>query len=54
MQIYNRTTAEWENVDFDNFTTENTKFTLTGGKSTNLDNYYDVDLWVSFRVYQEV
>lgn len=54
LQIYNRTSAEWENVDINNSENANTEFTLSGSVLNNLENYYDVDNWVSFRIYQGV
>jgi hypothetical protein len=54
LQIYNRDSAEWEALDSDNSTAADTKFTLTGGKSADLANYFDANFIVSARVYQDV
>ena len=35
-------------------TAEDTEFTLTGGKTTSLSDYFDNDYVISCRVYQEV
>ena len=52
LQIYNRTAADWETLDSDSTTAADTKFTLTGTQYHNLDDYYDVDNWISYRIYQ--
>lgn len=54
LQIYNRNTPGWENVDSDNTTAADTDFDLTGNISTNLSNYYDGNNEVAWRVYQEI
>ncbi len=53
LQIYNRTTEEWETKDSDNSSAVNTDFELTSTITANLNNYYDVSGWVACRVYQE-
>lgn len=53
LQVYNHNTDTWGDVDTDNATAANTEFTLTGSLSgVGIENYYDPNLWVSFRVYQ--
>lgn len=54
LQVYNRTSGQWETLDSDSTTSANTKFTLTGTKSTNLSGYYDSNYVISVRVYQDV
>ncbi len=54
LQVYNRTSGQWETLDSDSTTSANTKFTLTGTKSTNLSGYYDSNYVISVRVYQEI
>ena len=54
LQVYNRTTEFWEDLDSDDSSSANTKFTLTGTKSTNLSDYYDDNYVISVRVYQEI
>lgn len=53
LQIYNRTSGNWETLDSNNTASANTKFTLSGTQSSNLSDYYDDSFWVSFRVYQK-
>jgi hypothetical protein len=52
LQIYNRTLTQWETLDFDNTSAADTDFVLSGSQVDNLTDYYDVDFWVSCRVYQ--
>jgi len=52
LQIYNRNTPEWETVDSDNTTAEDTDFILTANIN-DLTNYKDGSGVVSCRVYQE-
>jgi hypothetical protein len=52
LQIYNLNSAEWETLDSDSTTAENTEFTLSGTQSTDLSYYYDEDYVVSLRVCQ--
>lgn len=54
LQIYNQNTSAWEALDNDASTGANTEFTLTGSITSNQSNYYDTDMVVSCRVYQEV
>jgi hypothetical protein len=54
LQVYNRDTTSWENLDSDSSTSANTVFTLSGGKNSSLTDYYDSDNLLSLRVYQEV
>jgi hypothetical protein len=53
LQVYNRRTAAWENIDSDSVTGADTDFDLSGTISTNLDDYFDANFWISARVYQE-
>ena len=53
LQIYNKIDDVWETLDSNNSTAINTEFVLYGTQSINLDEYYDIDYWVSFRVYQK-
>jgi len=53
LQIFNRTSGEWETVDSDNTTGANTDFELSASITENLDDYYDANNWVSFRIYQQ-
>ena len=53
LQIYNRDSTAWENLDSDSTTGVDTDFDLTGSVSENLDDYYDANNWVACRVYQE-
>ena len=53
LQIYNRDSDEWEALDSDSVTAKSTNFTLQGGKSASLSDYYDTNNWLSFRVYQQ-
>lgn len=52
LQIYNRSSASWENLTSNTSSPADTDFTLTASKTTNLDQYYDGNNWVSFRIYQ--
>jgi len=54
LQVYNRTSGQWETLDSNSSSPANTKFTLTGTKSTNLSGYYDSNYVISVRVYQDV
>ena len=51
LQIYNRTTEEWDTVDSDNTTGADTDFTLTANVA-DLTNYKDGNTLISCRVYQ--
>jgi len=51
LQIYNRDTTEWETIDSDNSTAEDTNFTLTA-EILDLTNYKDVSNVSSCRVWQ--
>lgn len=53
LQIFNRTSGDWETLDSDNTTAVDTDFTLTGTQTTGLSNYYDANYWVACRVWQE-
>ena len=53
LQIYNRNSTAWEDLDNDNITAADTEFILTGSQTTNLSNYYDGSYWVACRIYQE-
>ncbi len=52
LQVYNRTTQEWETLDTESSVGANTEFTLTGGVLTGYEDYYDNDYIISCRVYQ--
>jgi hypothetical protein len=54
LQVYNRTDEVWENLDSDNSSSSDTKFTLSGTQSTDLSDYYDENYLISCRVYQQV
>jgi len=53
LQIYNKTSLEWETINSNNSSSANTDFYLTANISTNLSNYFDDDYWISYRVYQQ-
>lgn len=53
LQIYNRISEAWENIDYDDLTGADTDFPLSGTVSAFVENYYDVGYWISVRVYQE-
>ena len=53
LQIYNRTSGEWEELDHDDTTDANTDFDLDGSISANLGNYFNVDGWIACRIYQQ-
>lgn len=53
LQVFNRDTSSWETLDSDNSTGADTEFVLTGGKSSDLSDYFDANYVVAFRVYQE-
>jgi hypothetical protein len=52
LQIYKRTTNEWETIDFDDATLADTDIELVGVVA-DLTNYKDSNSVVSCRVYQE-
>jgi hypothetical protein len=52
LEIFNRNTSEWEQLDSDNATNEDTDFTLNGSIA-DLTNYKDGNTIISCRVYQE-
>lgn len=52
LQIYNRVLEEWETIDSDNSSNEDTDFTLSGNVA-DLSDYKDGNTVVSCRVYQE-
>lgn len=51
LQVFNRISQEWENLDSENGVGANIDFTLNGS-IPNLDNYKDGNTIVSCRVYQ--
>ena len=53
LQIYNRTSKNWETLDSNNTAAANTEFTLSGKRTTNLEEYYDENNWIAYRVYQK-
>jgi len=55
LQVYNRTTGGWENLDSNSTTEYNTEFTLTGTipqSGAIYTDYYDEDNKVACRIYQ--
>jgi hypothetical protein len=52
LQIYNRVSGLWEDVDSDNTTVADTELTLSGSISSNVSNYYSGSFLVSCRIYQ--
>lgn len=52
LQIYNRSAGAWETLVSNSDAPADTDFTLTASKTTNLNQYYDGNNWVAFRVYQ--
>ena len=54
LQIYNRTSNLWEDLDSDNATGADTDFTLEGSKSADLGNYFNASFEIACRVYQQV
>lgn len=52
LQIFNRISGLWETLDTDNSSNADTDFDLNGSQTTNLSNYYDINDWISCRVYQ--
>jgi hypothetical protein len=52
LQIYNRNTSTWVEVDSDNLAAANTDFILTA-TIADLTNYKDVNSVISCRVYQQ-
>jgi hypothetical protein len=52
LQVFNRTSGDWETVDSDTTTAANTDITLSATVSSSLTDYYDSNAVVSFRVYQ--
>lgn len=53
LQVYNRNTPGWEDLDSDSATGADTDFTLEGTISTNPGYYYDGNYVVACRVYQD-
>jgi hypothetical protein len=51
LQIYNRTLAVWQTIDFDDEADANTDFVLEGSKA-DLTDYKDANDFVACRVYQ--
>ena len=52
LQIFNRISNEWDDVDSDNTTEDNTAFDLSGNIA-DLSDYKDGNTVISCRVYQE-
>jgi hypothetical protein len=52
LQIYNRNSTTWENLDSDSVTGADVEFTLSGSITSNHSDYYDAGNWISCRVYQ--
>lgn len=53
MEIYNRTSELWEELDRNDSASADTDFILEGDQSDNLEDYYDAEFWVICRVYQD-
>jgi hypothetical protein len=53
LQIYNRNSNLWENLDSESSVGADTDFDLAGSQSTDLSYYFNDANWVSCRVYQE-
>jgi hypothetical protein len=53
LQVFNRDSSEWETLSSNDSTNANTKFTLSGSKTSDLENYYDGDYIISVRIYQD-
>lgn len=53
LQIYNRDTEDWDTLAPNNYTEPDTYFYLNGNVVVDWEKYYDVDGWVSCRVYQD-
>ena len=51
LEIFNRNSAQWDNVDTENISDANTDFTLSGN-IPDLTNYKDGSNIISCRVYQ--
>lgn len=54
LEIYNRTTAAWEELDRNVIALVSSEFDLEGSIQTGMSDYYDASFWVSHRVYQEI
>jgi hypothetical protein len=54
LEIFNRELDEWESLDSDNTAGANEDFDLAGVVSSDLENYYDQNNWVSLRIYQNI
>ncbi len=53
LQIFNRIITTWENLDSNNIENADENFILSGTITTNLNNYFDANLWISCRIYQK-
>lgn len=54
VQIYNQNSAAWETLAVANKVPADTDFSVTVSQTTNVSNYYDSNLIVTFRSYQLV
>jgi len=52
LQIYNRVSTTWVDLQTNNLADAATDFTLTGTKTGDVSMYYDVNNYISCRVYQ--
>ena len=52
LQIYNYNSSVWQQLDMNDNTTADIEFTLQGRLIANVNYYYDVDNWITCRVYQ--
>lgn len=53
LQIYNFNSTSWETIDSNDSSSANIDFTLEGGISVDVADYYDAGNWVVCRVYQQ-
>lgn len=54
LQIFNRLSAGWDTLTFNDSGLADVDFDLDAVISENLEDYYDEELWISSRVYQKV
>jgi hypothetical protein len=52
LQIYNRTTEEWEMLDTESSANAGVEFTLLGSVREGYEDYFDSNYIISCRVYQ--
>lgn len=53
LQIWNRITLTWEDLDSDTTTPAGVEVVLSATKVSNLGNYYDGSFIIAARVYQQ-